>query len=111
MKGKLMLLAGFGAGYVFGTKAGRSKYEEIRSKAQKVWQDPRVAERKEQAMTMAKEQGEHLRETALHAVKEKMPQGSEGSTGSGDLSQASDVDLGPSGKTVAGKEPGAGSAI
>ncbi len=42
MKGKILFVAGLGLGYVLGTRAGREKYEELRSAALKVWNDPRV---------------------------------------------------------------------
>lgn len=42
MKGKILFVAGLAVGYVLGTRAGREKYEELRSAALKVWNDPRV---------------------------------------------------------------------
>lgn len=39
---KLILLAGVGIGYVLGTKAGRARYEQLKSKARQAWEDPRV---------------------------------------------------------------------
>lgn len=42
MKGKILFVAGLGLGYVLGTRAGREKYEELRTAAMKVWNDPRV---------------------------------------------------------------------
>lgn len=45
MASTLTLLAGFGAGYVLGARAGRSRYDEIVGKARGVWQDPRVQEK------------------------------------------------------------------
>lgn len=45
MKGKLLLLAGAAVGYVFGTRAGRERYEEIKQRATKAWNDPRVQEK------------------------------------------------------------------
>jgi hypothetical protein len=42
VKGKILFVAGLGLGYVLGTRAGREKYEELRSAALKVWNDPRV---------------------------------------------------------------------
>lgn len=42
---KLTLLAGVGIGYVLGSRAGRERYEQIKSKAQQTWQDPRVQEK------------------------------------------------------------------
>jgi len=45
MASKLTLLAGFGAGYVLGARAGRGRYDEIVGKARDVWQDPRVQDK------------------------------------------------------------------
>jgi hypothetical protein len=42
MRGKILFVAGLAVGYVVGTRAGREKYEELRSAAMKVWNDPRV---------------------------------------------------------------------
>jgi hypothetical protein len=44
MRGKLMFLAGLGAGFVLGTRAGREKYEEIVQAARKVRENPTVQE-------------------------------------------------------------------
>jgi hypothetical protein len=44
MRGKLMFLTGLAAGFVLGSRAGREKYEEIRSSAQKLWESPSVQE-------------------------------------------------------------------
>jgi hypothetical protein len=45
MKGKLLLLAGAAVGYIFGTRAGRERYEQIKQNATKAWNDPRVQEK------------------------------------------------------------------
>jgi hypothetical protein len=39
---KLSFLAGFGAGYVLGAKAGRSRYEQIRRAYEHAKDDPRL---------------------------------------------------------------------
>ncbi|BCY06291.1 hypothetical protein [Actinoplanes sp. L3-i22] len=44
MRGKLLFLGGLAAGFVLGSRAGREKYEEIRSQAEKFWQNPTVQE-------------------------------------------------------------------
>jgi hypothetical protein len=44
MRGKLMFLAGLGAGFVLGTRAGREKYEELVQAARKVRDNPTVQE-------------------------------------------------------------------
>lgn len=69
MKGKLAVLMGFGAGYVLGTRAGRDRYEQLKGQAQRVWQDPRVQQRKEQATHMIKEQGGHAKERIQDRVQ------------------------------------------
>jgi hypothetical protein len=53
---KLPLLLAAGAGYVLGTKAGRERYDQIRGAARKVRNDPRVQERTQQAVDLAREQ-------------------------------------------------------
>jgi len=47
--GKVTLLAGLAAGYVLGTRDGRERYEQIRTQATKVMQDPRVKRKAAQA--------------------------------------------------------------
>ena len=42
MRGKLGLVIGVGVGYVLGTRAGRERYEQIKEKAQEVWELPAV---------------------------------------------------------------------
>ena len=38
MRGRLMFLAGATAGYVLGAKAGRGRYEQIKTQADSLWQ-------------------------------------------------------------------------
>lgn len=64
---KLTLLAGLGAGYVLGTRAGREQYEKIADKAQTLWKDPRVQEKAEKAQHLAKQKAGEAQEV----VKEK----------------------------------------
>ncbi len=53
--GKLTMLAAGAAGYVLGTRAGRERYDQIAATAGKVWRDPRVQTRKDQATDVAKQ--------------------------------------------------------
>jgi hypothetical protein len=73
MAGKLTTLAGFGAGYVLGSRAGRSRYDQIVDKARGIWQDPRVQAKAGQAERL---------------VKEKLP-GSDSSTASSSTASSS----------------------
>jgi hypothetical protein len=45
MKGKIALLVGATAGYVLGTRDGRQRYEQIKTKAESLWQDPKVQDK------------------------------------------------------------------
>lgn len=53
--GKLTMLAAGAAGYVLGARAGRDRYDQIAATAGKVWRDPRVQTRKDQAADVAKD--------------------------------------------------------
>ena len=42
MRGKVLFVVGLGVGYVLGTRAGRRRYEQIRSAARGLWESPVV---------------------------------------------------------------------
>ena len=42
MRGKIIFVVGLATGYVLGTRAGRERYEQIKSGAEKVWNTPVV---------------------------------------------------------------------
>lgn len=42
MRGKLIFITGAAVGYVLGARAGRKRYEQIRSAASKVWESPGI---------------------------------------------------------------------
>jgi oxygen-dependent protoporphyrinogen oxidase len=42
MRGKILFVTGAAVGYVLGTRAGRKRYEQIKSAALTVWESPRV---------------------------------------------------------------------
>jgi hypothetical protein len=72
MKGKLAVLAGVGVGYVLGTRAGRERYEQMREGAQRLWQDPRVAEKRHQAAHVAMDQATAAKDAVSEKVTERM---------------------------------------
>ena len=65
---KLILLAAAGAGYVLGSRAGRERYEQIKSQASKTWNSPTVQDAAETVQSQAKQAGADLG----HAVKDKV---------------------------------------
>jgi hypothetical protein len=87
MTGKITFLVGLGAGYVLGARSGRERYEQIASKAQEVWRDPRVQEKAGQAQKLVKEKASEAGSAAAGKVSEKV--GSGGSDSSSDATNGS----------------------
>lgn len=79
---RLLILAGFAAGYVAGTRAGRERYEQIRRLFFRVKDDPRVQQAAHQAATTAREQAHHVAEVAAEKAREHMPGHHNGVSGS-----------------------------
>lgn len=52
---KITLAAAAAIGYVFGTRAGRERYEQISEKATSLWNNPKVQEQAGKAQELAKE--------------------------------------------------------
>jgi len=69
MKGKILFVAGLGLGYVLGTRAGREKYEELKSAALKVWNDPRVQKQVDAAQEFVKDKAPEVAEFVSDTAK------------------------------------------
>ena len=65
---KLSLLAAAAAGYVLGARAGRERYEQIKSGAQKIARDPRVQSASHKAQDAVASQAAHAAEVAKDKV-------------------------------------------
>jgi hypothetical protein len=79
MKGKITLLVGGAVGYVLGARAGRERYEQIKSQATNLWQDPKVQQKKHEAQEFAKSKAPVVKDaasTAASAAKDKVGVGS-----------------------------------
>jgi hypothetical protein len=74
MKGKILLLTGLAVGYVLGTRAGRERYEEIKSTANKLWNDPRVQKPVHQAQDFAKDKAPEVAEFVSDTAKKVVSQ-------------------------------------
>ena len=104
---KLPLLLAAGVGYVLGTKAGRERYEQIRSQAQKIANDPRVQRKARQATDTIKEQAPVVKDKATDAASAAADKvgssGDSGTTTSTDYSATSDTGYSsPGGTTTSG---------
>ena len=69
MKGKILLVTGLAVGYLLGTRAGRERYEEIKSAANKLWADPRVQKPVKQAEDFVKEKAPEVADFVVDGVK------------------------------------------
>ncbi|WP_183101140.1 YtxH domain-containing protein [Nocardioides pelophilus] len=76
---KISFLAGVGVGYVLGARAGRERYEQIKSGAQGAWNNPKVQETVSHAQDLAAQKAPVVQHklaetasTAVHKVSEKV---------------------------------------
>ena len=74
MKGKILLLTGLAVGYVLGTRAGRERYEEIKTTANKLWNDPRVQKPVHQAQDFSKDKAPEVAEFVTDSAKKVVSQ-------------------------------------
>ena len=65
---RLPLLIAGGIGYVLGTKAGRERYEQMKSSFDKVKNDPRVQDAAQQAAETAKSQAPVVKDKVTSAA-------------------------------------------
>ena len=82
MRGKAGLVIGLAVGYVLGTRAGRERYEQIKSQWLKVWDTEPVQTQVTKVKDFAKSQAMALPSTVWDsAVKVAQAAGSKGSAG------------------------------
>lgn len=75
---KLLLLVGAGVGYVLGARAGRERYDQIADQANKLWTDPRVQTKVEEAKAKAPEIASKVGDQAKAKVDEVKHRSSSG---------------------------------
>jgi len=66
---KISLLMGIAIGYVLGTRAGRERYEQIKTGARKLARDPRVQSATQHAADVAKDKVTDAASTAADKVR------------------------------------------
>lgn len=70
MRTKLLLLVGLAIGYVLGARAGRERYEQIRSRAEKFWTSPQVTHARHDVEAYAQRQAPVVRARVEVAAKD-----------------------------------------
>ena len=68
MRGRILFVIGLGAGYVLGAKAGRQRYEQIASTADKVWNSPSVTKQRHEVQHFVETKAPKLMESASDAA-------------------------------------------
>ena len=66
---KLPLVIGLAIGYVLGARAGRERYEQIRERASRLWESPRVRKARLEVESYARKQGPVILSRAEAAAK------------------------------------------
>ncbi|MHA7293156.1 YtxH domain-containing protein [Arthrobacter sp. HLT1-21] len=69
MKNKLVFAAGMAAGYVLGSRAGRESYDKLKTKADELWNNPKVQETVADTASTLKHKIPEVQEQAGDAVK------------------------------------------
>lgn len=77
MRGKLLFVTGAAVGYVFGTRAGRQRYEQLRAGASKVWESPGVQKQVQALEDFVAEKIGEIPEATFTAVKKTVVRANE----------------------------------
>ena len=67
---KLEFIVGVGVGYVLGAKAGRRRYEQIKARADKVWQSPTVQHKVNDATQVVRDKAPELQQKVAAVAKD-----------------------------------------
>lgn len=85
---KLTMLVSGAVGYVLGTRAGRERYEQIKSMATRVKEDPRVQDKAQQATELAKEKAPVVKDKVSGAADAARAKVSSDGSGDGSSTEA-----------------------
>jgi hypothetical protein len=94
---KIVTLAVAAAAYVLGAKAGRQRYEKIRTGAERIWSDPRVRNKTQRAAETVRGRAPQVKERLTDAVKQTAEKVSSRNSGTPDPMAN---DLGPGSRDV-----------
>lgn len=69
MKNKIVFAAGLATGYVLGTRAGRDSYEQLKTKADELWNNPKIQGTVSETTEALKKKAPEVQEQATEAVR------------------------------------------
>lgn len=78
---KLTLLVGIGIGYVLGARAGRARYDQIKTQAQNAWNNPTVQEKAAEAQAKVRETAPKVGEAVSEKASEVAGKAADVATG------------------------------
>jgi hypothetical protein len=110
MKAKIPLLVGGAVGYVLGTRAGRERYEQIRSQAQTLWNNPKVQETAQKSAWAAQDFAKDKAPILKDKVADAAPGGGSGSGPSSASYSTADPVAATSATGMSATDPLAGSS-
>lgn len=107
MKGKILLLAGVGIGYVLGARAGRESYDKIMKAADKFWSSPRVQKQVTSAEDFVKDKAPDVADFLADGAKRVVRQvsGASSSHATSKASSKSSASKSSASKTASTKSP------
>jgi hypothetical protein len=88
MRGKLLFVTGIAVGYVLGARAGRKRYEQIKSAAESVWNTPTVQKGVDSAREFAFARVGDVSDTLLDGAKKLVKSATNSKPRSGQASPA-----------------------
>lgn len=114
MRGRLVFVVGAAVGYVLGARAGRKRYEQIKSGADKLWNSPAVQKRVEQVQHFVDDNAPEVRSKVTDSAKKVVDQvskrGQRGGKNGSDLSASGKTGSGGNGSGTAGSGVTSGAA-
>lgn len=96
--GKIAFIAGIGVGYVLGARAGKERYEQLKTQADKAWSNPQVQQRVTSAQETVKAKapvvGQKAKTVAADGVKSAATSAKQAASSAKDtVAHRSDKDL------------------
>jgi hypothetical protein len=81
MMGKAGLVVGLATGYVLGARDGRGRYEQIKTQAERLWNDPKVQQTAAAAQDLAKQKAPQVTDKIAQVADKASSTGSGAGTG------------------------------
>ncbi|BDZ64783.1 YtxH domain-containing protein [Agromyces mangrovi Wang et al. 2018] len=107
MKGKLLFVVGLATGYVLGTRAGRERYEQIKSAAERVWNQPSVQQGVDTAKEFALARVGDVSDKVLDGTKKLVRQATKAASSVQEAAAEGASEAKTAAKTSAAKKPAA----